>query len=266
MTAGPENRRLEIAVYGIADKKSGSVGSAGSLILDEILRRGHRVDFYSGKGYVDPLELNSYDQFRFLPIRARGTAAGWSLIDRIPRSGRAPANLLYSQYSNARHNQDIAAAITKEHAGRRYDALLTLGMLSPFRVDGLPTVSWPQGPPLSEWRTDPVAPRPPWTIHRQGTLHGPGGAISLQASHQPEASRLQRPDPLRQPMGRSASGSTLGFVLNRSSQSPIRSTSRCSAWDRTRNQPRGRLWAGSSGWGGSCPEKGLTWCWMLIES
>jgi glycosyltransferase involved in cell wall biosynthesis len=146
-------RRLAIAAYGIAARGGGSVASAGSLILDQLLCRGHRVDFYTARGYVDPAELNSHERYRYFPILAPRTAAGWKAIERMPEVVRPPAALLYSQYSVACHDRAIARAIAEGHARQSYDVFLMLGHLAPFRIAGLPGVSWPQGPPLSEWRT-----------------------------------------------------------------------------------------------------------------
>jgi glycosyltransferase involved in cell wall biosynthesis len=146
--AGTEVRKFRFAAYGFVDRRGGSVASANSELLEELLRNGHRVDFYTIERFLNPTELSRYAGYRFLPVGVRPILAGWKLVDRLPLGFWTYA---YSQLSGWLHDSTIARRIAREHATQPYDFLLSLGLLAPFRVKGLPCLSWPQSAPQSEW-------------------------------------------------------------------------------------------------------------------
>jgi glycosyltransferase involved in cell wall biosynthesis len=139
-------------VYGFVDADSGSLASANYLLLDELLRRGHRIDFYAIAGFVRPRSLEGRPGYRYCPLEIKPLTAAWRLLTGVARGAlRAPAMFGLAQVSNYFYHRAIGRAIRRAHAARPYDALLVLGLLSPFRVDpSLRVVSWTQGTPTGE--------------------------------------------------------------------------------------------------------------------
>lgn len=130
----------------------GSVATAGSMILERLAGSGHAVDLFAIDGFIRPAELIGLDRIDYVPIRVGPLRAGWRAVEAIPGPARKPATVAYSAASDAAHLAAIDREIGRRHAASPYDLLLVLGLLSPFRVAGLPCLSWPQGTPLGEWQ------------------------------------------------------------------------------------------------------------------
>jgi len=188
MPSATNGRPLSIAAYGIVEKQGGSVASADSVVLEHLLRRGHRVDFYAFRGYVDPVELNGSEGYRYIPVDVGPIRVGWRALERLPGPLRRLPSLLYSQISNHVLERAVGREIAREHRGRPYDLLLALGLLAPFRVPGLPAVSWPQGPPLSEWRTFRSLARGPLRPYLGRRLYA---GLAALYGHKARLSRVQ---------------------------------------------------------------------------
>lgn len=123
------------------------------MVLEELLARGHPVEFHAIGGFVEPEGLIGRPGFTYVPTTIRPVRAGWRVIEAgIPARGRGGPMLGYSLLSNALHERAIARVLARRHRAKPFDALLVLGALAPFRVGGLPCVSWPQGPPDAEWQ------------------------------------------------------------------------------------------------------------------
>lgn len=141
---------MRIACYGFVEESAGSVASANYLVLQELLRRGHAVDFYGIEGFVRPEGLSKAPQFRFLRLRRQeGREKLLGGLARLP--GGRPLHRVGAQIDYTMHLRRIAARVRRQHAACRYDALLFLGVGAQFSVRDLPTVSWLQGPPQTEW-------------------------------------------------------------------------------------------------------------------
>jgi glycosyltransferase involved in cell wall biosynthesis len=148
-TAGAE--RLRIAAYGFVLRDAGSVASAGSELCAALLRLGCSIDFYVAAGFVDPVELKEHSGYTYRPISVFGVPAIWKFIETcVPKKMQRMTIWLYSQVSQYLHNRAIAKAIRKRHAESPYDILLVIGLLPPFRIEGLACAAWPQGPPNGE--------------------------------------------------------------------------------------------------------------------
>jgi glycosyltransferase involved in cell wall biosynthesis len=142
---------LRLAVYGYVDKAAGGLASANFVILERLIQRGHPIDFYAIDPFVRPAELFAYTNFRYLGFRLSYLEWGWPVVNRIPiHPVRWVAQNAYSQITHAGYNRAIGKAIRRAHQKKPYDALLTLGLLSPFQVPEVPTVSWDQGTPNGE--------------------------------------------------------------------------------------------------------------------
>jgi len=151
--SGGTTPRLNLVAYGYVDRDGGSVASASYLVVDRLLALGHSVEFHAISGFLGPGALIDRPGFSFVPTRLGPVDAGWRLLEAaVPARLRGSPNLAYSQLSNALYERAIGREIRRRHAARPFDALLVLGMLPPFRVPGLPCLSWPQGAPNGEWR------------------------------------------------------------------------------------------------------------------
>jgi len=145
---GPTSRRL--ALYGFVGAASGSLASANSLILDELLARGHSIDFFAIDQFIRREALPDHPRLDYIPIAHRGAQSVWRWFDRrgglIKRFGYST----FGPISNSLHYRLLGKAIRQRHREAPYDALLSLGLLSPWRLHGAPTVSWTQGTPNGE--------------------------------------------------------------------------------------------------------------------
>lgn len=143
--------RLRIAAYGFVQRDAGSVASAGSELCSTLLRLGCSIDFYAAAGFVNPVELEPHPGYTYRPISVRGVPSIWKFIETcVPKKIRATTTWLFSQVSQFSHNRAIAKAIRKRHAETPFDVLLVIGLLPPFRIEGLACAAWPQGPPNGE--------------------------------------------------------------------------------------------------------------------
>lgn len=145
---GSTSRRL--ALYGFVGPASGSLASANSLIVDELLARGHSIDFYAIDQFIRREALPEHPRLNYIPIAHRGAQRVWQWFDRrgglIKRFGYST----FGPISNELHYRLLGKAIRQQHREAPYDALLSLGLLSPWRLPGAPTVSWTQGTPNGE--------------------------------------------------------------------------------------------------------------------
>jgi glycosyltransferase involved in cell wall biosynthesis len=141
-----------IVAYGFVDREGGSVASASYLILKRLLERGHAIEFHAIDGFIKPAGLIGRPGFTYVPTAIAPIRAGWRIVETaVPRRLLKGVTFGYAQLSNAAHERKIAREIRRRHAANPFDVLLVLGMLPPFRVAGLPCVSWPQGAPNGEW-------------------------------------------------------------------------------------------------------------------
>jgi glycosyltransferase involved in cell wall biosynthesis len=140
---------MRIACYALAEKDAGSVASANYLLVEELLRRGHTIDFYAIKGWVQPREFEVYPAYRYFGVRSARAERVWRLVPEPLREEIAA--LLSMSYAYRPDMVEIERVARAHHASQTYDVLLFLGVPAQFRVPGLPVVSWVQGPLQTEW-------------------------------------------------------------------------------------------------------------------
>jgi glycosyltransferase involved in cell wall biosynthesis len=148
--SGSTQKPLRLAVYGFVEKEAGGLASANHILLERLLARGHFVELYAIDPFVRPEGLFAYPNLRYRGFRLPAVEAGWKAVSLLPGRPRRVAQHGYSQFVTFCYYRAINQALLRARQQRRYDALLTLGLLSPFRVPGLPTVSWTQGTPNGE--------------------------------------------------------------------------------------------------------------------
>jgi glycosyltransferase involved in cell wall biosynthesis len=141
---------IKIACYGFVDRNSGSCVKANLVILEELAKRGIKIDFFGWRGFNRAEELECYPNFRYIDLPSSSLVN--SLMFRLPVKIRATVfpivNILFNSLLHFRKMQH---AIATRHATEGYDILIFLGLCAPFKINDLTTISWVQGPPRAEW-------------------------------------------------------------------------------------------------------------------
>jgi glycosyltransferase involved in cell wall biosynthesis len=140
---------MKLACTGFVSSTAGSVASANALLLVHLLDLGFQIDFFSKPSFVDPRPIiGNKDGFRFVPVDNRALNYMRTKVERIPLVATAAG--IADAYS---YNRLVARTVGHEHQQRRYDLCLWLGDYARASVPGLPTVSFPQGPPGTDARS-----------------------------------------------------------------------------------------------------------------
>lgn len=173
--------RLRIACSGVVGAEDGSVASAGFYVLQELLRRGHLVDFFSKRTYVYPERLMDHPGFTYYACDQPRLD---SLISHM-RHGHA--RWVGLQIGNAIYMRRITRTMGRCHRACPYDSELFLGQWAYGRIPRVPVVSWVQGPPGTDARSV--------TRHRQTirSLCGWREYVLLKGYGAYRESRLGRP-------------------------------------------------------------------------
>jgi glycosyltransferase involved in cell wall biosynthesis len=146
---------LRIACHGWVGKQSGSVASANFLILEELLKRGFQIDFYGWGNSPESKEMFEYKNFNYIAIPYKSliysffsTLPNNSLSEALVKNVYSLLHLLFMYNSGYRATRDEMIA---RHQAKSYDLILFLGLYAPFRLENIPVISWPQGPPKTNW-------------------------------------------------------------------------------------------------------------------
>lgn len=146
--------QLRLAAFGFLHKSNGSSATALFHVLEELLDRGHTVDFYHLPEMWKPEWLGGRENFRTFEVSDPVCMGIWGGINRLrPYLPPQIAQVLmtaFSQVSNAVMFARMRRRLRAAHSAYPYHAMIALNMLSPWRIPGLRVVSWPQGPPLGE--------------------------------------------------------------------------------------------------------------------
>ena len=144
-----DEHRLRIAFYGFAEREAGSVSSAGYVILQELLERGHQIDFFGKRSFAFPTGLEAYPNFRL--INAERLLERW--FGQACHFGNGILRKIAGPLTAAQTRRNIPSAIRVEHQKSPYDVCLYFGTWAFDRVATLPTISWIQGPPGTDSRS-----------------------------------------------------------------------------------------------------------------
>lgn len=127
-------------------------------VVEEWLRAGHEIDFFSPGDFIDPSRLVSWPGFRYTRVEF----SSWKRVSgqasrAVLRSKRGPAVLRSALFAGLNkvqgtaHVAELVERIRSEHRTRRYDAFISINRTSTDGLaDVLPVVSWTQGPPAGE--------------------------------------------------------------------------------------------------------------------
>jgi glycosyltransferase involved in cell wall biosynthesis len=146
---------MRIACYGYVYKDTGSVAGANFLILEELLKRGFEIDFFGWEGFNKPNELLEYPSFKFIDLPK--SYIGSSIHENLPhflkekyKSILWPViHVLFDAWIDQSH---LEKTVTLQNQSQQYDALIFLGVCSSFKIPSVPTISWLQGTPQTEWK------------------------------------------------------------------------------------------------------------------
>lgn len=125
------------------------MAGANGLLLGALLERGCRIDFFSKPSFVDPRPvIGNHPLFHF-------HATDNPLADRLrARMESVPGiGLLGRRLDSFTYNQAILRAVAAGHGAVPFDLFLWLGDYARGRVQGLPNVSFAQGPPGTDARS-----------------------------------------------------------------------------------------------------------------
>jgi glycosyltransferase involved in cell wall biosynthesis len=146
---------LRIACYALTKtSQAGSSSSSHYLILEELLKRGHKIDCYAWKDYNDPTELLEYNNFSLnyivsnRPLLQRFQSMLLALPDKLKFEVQRIADVLFI---HELAHRDTKKNIINNHLLKPYDLLIFLNMHAPFKTPGIPIVSWPQGASGANW-------------------------------------------------------------------------------------------------------------------
>lgn len=140
---------MKLACTGFVSATEGSVSAANALMLNQLLDRGFEIDFFSKPSFVDPRPIvGSKPGFRFVAVNNTILNSAREKVQRIPLVSVAAG--VADTFS---YNQLLVRRIGEENRHRRYDLCLWLGDYARGSVPGLPTVSFPQGPPGTDARS-----------------------------------------------------------------------------------------------------------------
>jgi glycosyltransferase involved in cell wall biosynthesis len=144
------NSSKRIACYGFIEEQAGSVASASFLILEELLKRGHHIDFYAIAGFVYPESLFVYPNFCYYPVSIPIGELLYRIRIALPKFPQKIFSFLVDTITLPVHYRYIQLQLTANHRGKAYDYLLMLGLACFCKIKGLPTISWMQTPPGTE--------------------------------------------------------------------------------------------------------------------
>lgn len=142
---------MKIAATGFVEAKAGSVASANALLLKGLLARGHSVDFFSKRSFVDPRPvIGDHGHFHFYDCTNHGPDLLRRWTQGLPILGLLTERLDARTY-NRLLVQRIGQASRYNIGG--YDVVLWLGDFAHGAVPDVPTVSFAQGPPGTDARS-----------------------------------------------------------------------------------------------------------------
>lgn len=147
------NRTLKIACYGRIDKNGVSGKAASYHTVEELLKRGHKIDFYGEKHYMYPKELFKYKNFYHVAVSLKSSIANSvrSFINDSPYLEGQISALLKVLFLRKLFDQAVQRAILTNHQNKKYDLLFFVEIYSPFKVNDIPVINWTPDLTNTEW-------------------------------------------------------------------------------------------------------------------
>jgi len=140
---------MRLAVTGFVSGQAGSVASANALLLRALLEQGCEVHFFSKASFVDPRPaVGSHAAFEFTNVDNRLADRTRAKLACLPVVGKVAEIVDAASY-----NRLLVRTINKAHLRRKFDLCLWLGDYAYGSIQGIPTVSFAQGPPGTDARS-----------------------------------------------------------------------------------------------------------------
>jgi glycosyltransferase involved in cell wall biosynthesis len=143
---------MRIACYGYARENDGSGTSSNFLIIKELLIRDHQIDLYGWSYYNRPESLDGYPNFRFVDLPEDFFLKKVEhLLPSESWLARSFYPIIHFFLVSPQDQKNLRKKIETNHQSNPYDLVLFLGLHAPFPLTDLPVISYPQGPPHTEW-------------------------------------------------------------------------------------------------------------------
>jgi len=146
------NNKTRIACYALIAKNAGSLASANFLIIEELLKRGYEIDFYSMNGFNNPQELSEYKNLNYINTSILLINFVWRFLEILPNNGGSLYSI-WARISASLYFKEIAKIAKSYHKEKKYDLSLFLGIPGFFKLKNTPTISWLQGTFQTEWQS-----------------------------------------------------------------------------------------------------------------
>ena len=140
------NQTYKIACHGVTRENSGSGVGASYLILEELLRRGHQIDFFNHRPFVYPEGLLKYKNFNFINTKRYPSS---SLLKRIPSWLKKITPIVDAILKNL-NAWSISREMHAYHNLKKYDLLFFAERYPLFELEKIPVISWCPSPPQTE--------------------------------------------------------------------------------------------------------------------
>jgi glycosyltransferase involved in cell wall biosynthesis len=142
---------MKIACTGFVKKLTGSLGQANFILLEEMLKRGHEIDFYGWPGFNEPKELLSFSGFRYIPVPPDKNPVG-RFLGVLPEKVKdiliPLVNILVLEKVSY---TSLLKEVLRRNKTEDYEVLCFLGLFPPVTTQVIPIVSWVQSAPHTEW-------------------------------------------------------------------------------------------------------------------
>jgi glycosyltransferase involved in cell wall biosynthesis len=137
---------MNLAVHGILADGAGSGAGAFPVLLQTLLERGNRVDFFGIRGFTEPKSLERFAGYRFIPLRVPPLQVAWRISRALPTQYPTAA---CSQFVHVGYQLEAVRRIEAEHRHVHYDVSLCTDAQALW-PSTLPVLCWPQSPPHTE--------------------------------------------------------------------------------------------------------------------
>ncbi|MBE9045938.1 glycosyltransferase family 4 protein [Pleurocapsales cyanobacterium LEGE 10410] len=140
------NKTYRIACHGVTRENSGSGVGASYLILEELLKRGHQIDFFNHKGSVYPKNLLNYKNFNFFNTKRYPSS---SFSKKLPPTLQKTTPII-DAILNPLTAWSIYQEVLAKHKQKSYELLFFSERYPLFNLEKVPTVAWCPSPPQTE--------------------------------------------------------------------------------------------------------------------
>ena len=144
---------MRIDATGFVSAQSGSVASANAVIVRKLLAQDNQIRFFTKPSFVDPRKIDLTDEearrLSVIDCTNQRTNALRAATCRVPLLNR------FTGWADVRtYNKSLIARMRSKNVDSdRGDVTLWLGDYARGRVQGLPSISYLQGPPATDARS-----------------------------------------------------------------------------------------------------------------